>query len=72
MRTITYELSIPRLAFTKALGTIWRGAYFAPTSALRLNDLPHMPLPVVVAALSGILLIVGWLGVNSFLKRSLK
>lgn len=33
---------------------------------------PHMPLPVVVAALSGILLIVGWLGVNSFLKRALK
>ena len=33
---------------------------------------PHMPLPVVVAALSGILLIVGWLGVNSFLRRALK
>lgn len=33
---------------------------------------PHMPLPVVVAALSGMLLIVGWLGVRSFLKRALK
>ncbi len=44
MKTITYELSIPRLALTKALGTIWRGAYFAPTSALRMNELPHTPL----------------------------
>jgi ABC-2 type transport system permease protein len=33
---------------------------------------PHMPLPVVVAALSAMLLIVGWLGVRSFLKRALK
>lgn len=45
MKTITYELSIPRLAFTKALGTIWKDAYFAPTSALRLNDWPDKPLP---------------------------
>ena len=45
MKTITYELDIPRLAFTKALGTVWRGAYFAPTSALRLHDLPPQPLP---------------------------
>jgi ABC-2 type transport system permease protein len=33
---------------------------------------PHMPLGVVIAALSGILLIVGWLGVRSFLKRALR
>ncbi|MCA1553980.1 MAG: alcohol dehydrogenase catalytic domain-containing protein, partial [Chloroflexi bacterium] len=45
MKTITYELSIPRLAFTKALGTVWRGAYFAPTSALRMRDVPNTPLP---------------------------
>src|SRR5438874_2078979 len=45
MKTITYELSIPRLALTKALGTLWRGAYFAPTSPLRLQDLPPTPLP---------------------------
>jgi hypothetical protein len=31
-----------------------------------------MPLGVVMAALSGILLIVGSLGVKSFLKRALK
>jgi len=45
MKTITYELNIPRLAFTKALGLVWRGAYFAPTSALRMLDLPPMLLP---------------------------
>jgi len=33
---------------------------------------PHMPLSVVVGALSGMLLIVGWLGVRSFLKRAVK
>ena len=35
-------------------------------------SVPHMPLGVVMAALSGILLIVGSLGVKSFLKRALK
>ncbi len=33
---------------------------------------PHMPLPVVVTVLTGMLLIVGWLGVRSFLKRAVK
>ena len=33
---------------------------------------PHMPLVVVVTVLTGMLLIVGWLGVRSFLKRALK
>ena len=45
MKTITYELNIPRLAVTKALGTLWRGAYLGPTSPLRLHDLPPVPLP---------------------------
>ncbi|MBI3732067.1 MAG: alcohol dehydrogenase catalytic domain-containing protein [Chloroflexi bacterium] len=45
MKTITYELNIPRLAFTKALGALWPGAYFLPTSALRMNDGPEPPLP---------------------------
>ena len=33
---------------------------------------PHMPLLVVVTVLTVMLLIVGWLGVRSFLKRALK
>jgi len=33
---------------------------------------PHMPLLIVVTVLTGMLLIVGWLGVRSFLKRALK
>src|SRR5512143_347940 len=45
MKTITYELNIPRLVLTKALGIVWRGAYFAPTSALRMLDVPSGPLP---------------------------
>jgi ABC-2 type transport system permease protein len=33
---------------------------------------PHMPLAVVVVVLTVMLLIVGWLGVRSFLKRAVK
>jgi threonine dehydrogenase-like Zn-dependent dehydrogenase len=45
MKTITYELNLPRLAFTKALGVLWRGAYFLPTAAMRLHEMPERPLP---------------------------
>ena len=45
MKTVTYELDLPRLAFTKLAGSVWPGAYFAPTSAMRMTDLPAMPLP---------------------------
>ena len=33
---------------------------------------PHMHLGVVVAVLTGMLIVVGWLGVRSFLKRAIK
>jgi ABC-2 type transport system permease protein len=33
---------------------------------------PHMSLGVVIAVLSGMLVVVGWLGVRSFLKRAIK
>ncbi len=45
MKTITYELSISRLAITKVLGMLWQGAYFLPTAALRMHDLPEIALP---------------------------
>ena len=45
MKTVTYELDLPRLAFTKLAGTVWPGAYFAPTSAMRMTELPTMALP---------------------------
>jgi ABC-2 type transport system permease protein len=33
---------------------------------------PHMSLGVVITVLMGMLLVVGWLGVRSFLKRAIK
>lgn len=39
------ELSVPRILFTRMLGRVSRSAYFAPTSALHLVDLPDPALP---------------------------
>ncbi|MFN2161360.1 MAG: zinc-binding dehydrogenase [Candidatus Promineifilaceae bacterium] len=45
MRTMYVDVSIPRIALTRVLGRISRGAHFAPTSPLRLANLPDPPLP---------------------------
>ena len=45
MKTVTYELDLPRLAFTKLAGMAWQGAYFARTSAMRMIDVAASPLP---------------------------
>ncbi len=45
MKTMYLDLSLPRLALTRALGRISRAAYFAPTAPLHLADLPDPPLP---------------------------
>ncbi len=45
MRTMYVDISIPRIAVTRALGKISSSAYFAPTSPLKLADLPDPPLP---------------------------
>lgn len=39
------DISIPRILWTRMLGRLWRGAYFAPTSPLRLVEMPDPPLP---------------------------
>lgn len=39
------DVSVPRIVFTRALARVWRGAYFAPTSCLRLETFPDPPLP---------------------------
>ena len=39
------DVSVPRIALTRLLGKFSRGAYFAPTSPLKLADLPDPPLP---------------------------
>ncbi len=45
MRTMVLELSVPRYVLTRLLGRVSRGAYFGPTSPVRLIDLPDPPLP---------------------------
>lgn len=45
MRTMVMEVSLPRLALTKALAKVWPAAYFGPQSTLRLATLPDPPLP---------------------------
>jgi threonine dehydrogenase-like Zn-dependent dehydrogenase len=39
------DFSVPRILLTRLLGRISEAAYFAPTSPLRLVDLPDPPLP---------------------------
>jgi len=45
MKTMYLDVSVPRIALTRALARIWRGAYFAPTSCLHLAQFPDPPLP---------------------------
>ncbi|RLC70449.1 MAG: hypothetical protein DRJ03_22690 [Chloroflexi bacterium] len=45
MRTMILQVSVPRILLTRLLGRISPAAYFAPTSPLRLLDLPDPPLP---------------------------
>jgi threonine dehydrogenase-like Zn-dependent dehydrogenase len=45
MRTMVLDVSVPRIVLTRLLGRLTRAAYFAPTSPLRLVDLPEPPLP---------------------------
>jgi threonine dehydrogenase-like Zn-dependent dehydrogenase len=39
------DISVPRFMLTRLLGRAWPGACFAPTSPLRLVELPEPPLP---------------------------
>ena len=45
MRTMVLDVSVARILWTRLLGRWWRGAYFAPTSPLRLVEMPDPPLP---------------------------
>ena len=45
MRTMVLELSVARILLTRALGGVWRGAYFGPTSPLKLIEMADPPLP---------------------------
>jgi len=39
------DVAVPRVILTRLLVRFWKGAYFAPTSPLRLVDLPEPLLP---------------------------
>lgn len=45
MRTMYVDISIPRIALTRAMGKVSSSAYFAPTSPLKLADITDPPLP---------------------------
>lgn len=47
MKTMVLDVSAPRILVTRLLGQFWPGAYFAPTSPLRLAELsePSLPAP---------------------------
>ena len=39
------DVSVPKILWTRLLGRVWRGAYYAPTSPLRLVEMPDPVLP---------------------------
>jgi threonine dehydrogenase-like Zn-dependent dehydrogenase len=39
------DVSVPKILWTRLLGRVWRGAYYAPTSPLRLVEMPDPSLP---------------------------
>jgi len=45
MRALRFDFSLPRLAYSKILGTFYKGAYFDRFSALRYVDIPEPELP---------------------------
>ena len=45
MRTMVLDVSIPKILLTRLLSHVWRGAYDAPTSPLRIVEIPDPPLP---------------------------
>lgn len=45
MKTMYLDLDPARIVWTRTLGKVWRGAYFARTSPLHLVEMPDPPLP---------------------------
>jgi len=44
MKAVCMDVSVPRLAATKALGKVWRGAYLSSINPARFLSLPDPPL----------------------------
>ena len=45
MRTMVLDVSVPKILLARLLSRVWRGAYYAPTSPLRIVEIPDPPLP---------------------------
>ncbi|MBI9085281.1 MAG: alcohol dehydrogenase catalytic domain-containing protein [Desulfobacterales bacterium] len=45
MRSLFFDVSIPRILVTKALAPIFPAVYFSPLSPVRFSELPDPPLP---------------------------
>src|SRR3990170_4561323 len=46
MRAVAFDVSVPRILATQALGKLWPGAYFAPTAPVKLRAVePVLPGP---------------------------
>lgn len=45
MRTIYFEINIPKILLAKALRPIWPGIVYSPLSPTRLEEIPDEPLP---------------------------
>ena len=45
MKTIFFDVSIPRILATKAFSKVYRGVYYSPFSPVRFGELPDPPLP---------------------------
>ncbi|MFN2167984.1 MAG: zinc-binding dehydrogenase, partial [Anaerolineae bacterium] len=45
MKAMVLDVSVPKIVWTRTLGRVWKGAYYASTSPLRLVEMPDPPLP---------------------------
>jgi D-arabinose 1-dehydrogenase-like Zn-dependent alcohol dehydrogenase len=45
MRTIYFEIDIPKILLAKALRPIWPAVVYSPLSPTRCVDIPDQPLP---------------------------
>ncbi|MCU0846059.1 MAG: alcohol dehydrogenase, partial [Spirochaetes bacterium] len=45
MRTIYFDVSVPKILLTKLLAPVFSGVFFSPLSPVRYAELPDQPLP---------------------------
>ena len=45
MKSIYFDLNIPKFLLTKALSPLWKGVYYSSISPVSYNDLEEISLP---------------------------